>query len=825
MTVSAHSGVYDPLYIKPPKYNLDLELKVLQHKQNTYDANYKHIQGLKQQALNIKFINKEAASKIDEFNKRIAENLDGDYGDLSDSSIANKYVDIFKEFNQTNLVGLYRKEADYRNTLQHINKLKKSKDPMKAGYSKIHEAVYRADLNKYATQSMDDAKDTSVDGYVPFINVAEIFQEASLKVPETETITEQTDPSTGQKFTTIVKGRDQKAVQEILGSLGQQYSDQFKVQSKYQFMAGQASPEFLTQLHTKYNNRIQGARNKVDKAIDDLNKHYRDKEKDDTYYNTAQQLQSTKESFKVLGDITQVKEEQWQDILRQQIGQELINDSTQAYAPQSISQTSDIDPVFKFTKTFSLQAANFDLKKSMFQYEMGQDAIANQLARDKFELDVAKEGLKLKDGELVSSDPTAGGIDTSYDINNPDELKLASTHIKKQAFNYQVASWNPNKGSLKFENTQYYKDLEDKKNNLFSKINQLEQPLSQMPGRVYVPLTENQRIELNELKKQYTEIDSRLKTPNLTYSHLLEEKVKNPRAFNNDPNLRDNPYIIAANEVIRDAEMEGITLTPDLLKERIETTVKDSKSRAFSKQLELEDTKILNESLQEQIENSSLDDQKVINKMIDSAIRSGDATMRLYTGKVFNLQLPDGATTSQKARISQDQLNAKNILVDNTLTGTFDVNGISPKDLAQYKKFEGGAIKMTFSDEFFKGKDEEEFTIQMKAGVSGLPEQVTFDKNNRTVIFYDKDFSPAKVLSKANFKFTGRKHYDKVNGEVNPNVYYQIKSPDLSNGHNEYRVHINVNGQVKKFSINDPAATPQQVEQAVKNIMNQLKSN
>lgn len=719
-------------YIKPPKYNLELELQVLQHKQNTYDKNYKFLQGLKAQALNIQFINEEAKGKVDQFNNDISktfDELDGNFGDLSNNNLAERYIDMFDKFQKTDLVGLYKKETEYVNSLKDINKRKKSKKPGEAGYNPMNEMVYRSDLQEYAALSMEDAKDATVDSYVPYANIGKLQEEALLKVPETETEYETTDAD-GLKTTVNIKGRDPLTSAKISRRINAENAAQLKVQAKYLYISGVLNdPEVLNSQLTQYNNQVLAQRNTLLAQRADLNTRYTGQEKDEAYHNFNQQIENGLASLKTYG-LDDLDEDKTIGIISNNLSSEITEAAVSAYAPQSKSVTTDIDPMFKFEKEFSIKTANLLLSQEKFQHQVNQDAIENQFSK----LDLELKGLKIgKDGSLLTGKDTDGFI-SSYatkdgtTVYTPEEVKMLNEKLTDEVRTVMIQHHSFDKGSLKLEGTKYAEALKVKKQEIQGELNKMryaqESPLYYM--------TSDAPTDAKELLEQLAHIDDLISKP-LTKDIILDKLIDNPSTFSQDPMLSSNVDVLAYNEAIIDLTTGNNKTSKDLVKADIEKRAKELKEDPNSdtslRQVELDRYyKVFTEQLGKIDVNSDN-----FNTQVEGLLKNPNLKHDLYAGKRIDLQ---GKTDVDKYH----QSIAKNMLVDNVIVGentTLNVSGLNPSDLASIELYENGQTKIVLDDAFLQKqkKAERDISIEVKDS-EGLPHVVKLSPVNNQIIFF-----------------------------------------------------------------------------------------
>lgn len=156
---------YTPDVVRPQyeafKYNTDLIGKVLLYKQAAYDDAYKNIQNLRQQALNINFLNEKEQGKIDHFNNQVNEffSKTQEFGDLSDPNISGRYAKIFNIIGKDpELIQRYRQDKKYQQMLMDVENKKNAKDPRKEGFHPINYGNFLSRIQEYSETDLD--KDT-----------------------------------------------------------------------------------------------------------------------------------------------------------------------------------------------------------------------------------------------------------------------------------------------------------------------------------------------------------------------------------------------------------------------------------------------------------------------------------------------------------------------------------------------------------------------------------------------------------------------------------------------------------------------------------------
>lgn len=728
------SNIIAANYIKPPKYDLGLELKVLQHKQNKYDINFDHLQKLKSKALNINFLNKQASGYIDQYNKEIDTNFDsykGQFGDLSDSNLVSKYTDMFKNFTNPALVGLYRKESQYRDTLKDINKRSKSKDPKKAGYHRINELVYRSDLSKYSTQDMDVAMDYSVPEFVPYVDVNKLIADAIDNVPESTRKTISINTKTGEKVTKIIKGKDQASVNTIISGIISENMPQVGINSKYNLLAKYNSPDSKIDLLQRVNQVNQGKRDLVQVEIDKLNNS--GATKDQEFYDSLQILQNKKTSNKIY-DLNSFEEGDILDVITDNFVSNLISGSVSAYAPQSTEVDSELDEVYRFKKELGLKWAKFNLDKELSledlaikketldikKYEAGLPNSINKAAQQvNAEYPLVSSG---QTTDLTTEDITSNGLTPEEYFVDPlwdhiQEVKTASHEFKN--------------GNLNLKDSPILEKYKKELGKLNSKI-VLVNGVHQIDQRT------------TKEKSRAAQLEYFIKDPNLTSEEAINKLKDNPNFFKGIDGLDQNTDILAYKEALVDIQLrdkENRNLkdisTKEIL-EQAELVKQDSRSAAYRS---LEDNRNNLQTYEQFFKNWDNKSEKEQKQEILALANNESNIFRknLWSGNYTELG-GTNKTTKGNTSIVRRLLNDKQLL-----TGKSDLNvaSLENEDFKSIVMLKNGLAKVTFSDRLFtktnlKNRDGE-FKVEMQTSGS-IPEvQKITPENNELWIEVKKN--------------------------------------------------------------------------------------
>ena len=229
MIVSAYTNNLQPAKFDPYVRNTELITQTLLTKQKLYDETYKGIQGLKQQALSINFLNKSQQAKVDRYNTEINDyfsKMGNDLGDLTDPKIATQITSMFERIgSDVELVNNYRKDKKYQDMLRDVEAKKNSKDPAKAGFNSTYYSNFLRRVEEYSNLDMNDpaSKDFVLKPYTEYVDVNKestaLAKSVAIKKFDTEKVL-----NNGYKQVIRREGRDpnevRAAMQEYYTSVG-----------------------------------------------------------------------------------------------------------------------------------------------------------------------------------------------------------------------------------------------------------------------------------------------------------------------------------------------------------------------------------------------------------------------------------------------------------------------------------------------------------------------------------------------------------------------------------------------------------------------------
>jgi len=440
-------------YLVPSKTNLELELKVLQHRQGAYDTGYRAIQNARQKSLNIHFTNQAANGKIKTLNSTIdkqLEEIDGNFGDLSNNNLTNHYLGLFNEYSKNGLPDLYRKEASIRQTRDNLRVMKKSKDPKKAGYSDKHEYVYRKQLEDYAgIDNINDAMGHELPNYVPYKDIVGEMIEMGKKLPWQETTRVSVDAS-GRRTTITEKSKP--GLNRILKQMADENPEQYMIDAQHKWMTEiDGDSQMKQQYINSYNGRVLERKNALQRQKDALKKE--DFETEELYtealMNAQEQINNSTPVDYNISDNDFVDK-----VLLAELRDNHIADMSRSIGPVSSKEEEDLDPVFKF-----YQEMAFDMSKqeSLDNYREATLELSrqdNQLERDKFKYTKTKDLIEAQKeankGTINSSGFTPTGSQSSaskFSFPTTESFVAAANQKANSIMNIFDKPWNL-KGSV-----------------------------------------------------------------------------------------------------------------------------------------------------------------------------------------------------------------------------------------------------------------------------------------------------------------------------------------------------------------------------------------
>lgn len=276
MIVSAYTNNLQPAKFDPYVRNIELIAKTLLTKQQMNDEAFKGIQGLKQQALNIQFINRGQQAKVDDFNNRMNDyfsRMGNEFGDLSDSRVVGQITSMYDEIGRdTNLIGAYQQDRKYQKQLRDVEAKRNSKDPSKAGFHPTNYGNFLRGVSEYADMDLNDPSNA---GFTlePYVDYTDLSKESTAlaKNVVVKKFDEEKILNNGYKQVIRREGRDPNEVhgvsQEYFGGRG---LPQLREEAKSMYYSIKDSPDDKERVFGRYmydrNKRINDLKQRRDEA-------------------------------------------------------------------------------------------------------------------------------------------------------------------------------------------------------------------------------------------------------------------------------------------------------------------------------------------------------------------------------------------------------------------------------------------------------------------------------------------------------------------------------------------------------------------------------
>ena len=410
----------------PDVQNTDLIARVLMHKQKEFDVAYQGVKDLQRQALSVNFINKKEQGRIDEFNQRVNKNFSsGEFGDLSQSNVAEKYYAMFDEIgSDAALIQKHRQDAAYQNMVRDVEGKRQSKDPAKAGFGAINYDNFMSRINEYSQMDLDsaDAQGYVVRPYTDYVDLHKELGDRMKQVPIKKFST--TSVENGYLVTKNYEGRDPDAVrasaEEYLTSRG---VAQLREQAEYTARRAMSDPNFQATIyndHISYNERSKAEiRKELDRIAEELPQL-----KDPAQIKIRADRQAVLESNLSGLELSQKSPDEYfsRDIdevvndITQITLQDSIFNSQQAFGGYSISTKVEPDRTFIEMQKMKQRVQEFNIVETRKQQELAIDAAK-----------VASEGTS---GSGEGSSGGKGGVapGMSYiSSSDPTHINYAST--------------------------------------------------------------------------------------------------------------------------------------------------------------------------------------------------------------------------------------------------------------------------------------------------------------------------------------------------------------------------------------------------------------
>lgn len=390
LSISAFSPEYRS-NVELPTTNFDLVSKVLQYKQNKFDTNFNALQGFKQSALNINFINEERRGEINKLNKDLDDkfsSLNGEFGDLSDNKTFANYYTWFDDIKKnTDLIQAYQEDKKWQTDLGKVQSLKQAKDPVKAGYSSVNEFVFNNRLNEYSKSTKQNKVDFK--GYTPYTDIVGEVTKIYKTLPKKESFKETVLPG-GRIIKEKINGYSYDELKSVLGSMDTNMLEQFSVEAEYNQIRGLKNnpTSYRENLYKGYNESLVKERSNIDTKINEVKqKQALSLEEEKPQYQTVlQQLEQAKIDLS-----TGVKGQEW---FMNTNESNLLGFATQLHAERKVSGIAKglaTTPSIEY-KTDAAYFGNMKLKQSSDQfaanlrYKQSQDLQQNIFKEQELQL-------------------------------------------------------------------------------------------------------------------------------------------------------------------------------------------------------------------------------------------------------------------------------------------------------------------------------------------------------------------------------------------------------------------------------------------------------
>ena len=571
MTISPYqTDIIRPNY-KPFKNNLELISKVLDYKQKTFDSNYKSLQSLKQQALNIDFLNKDRQGQINDYNKRINDHFTkfNDLGDLSNSKVLTGHMDIFNELSgRTDLINDYKHDRRIRTEMSEVQKKANSKNPLKEGFHQMNWEVYRHGVEEYVNST---GELPNVDKYVNYIDYNKGAREVALDVAEEE-ITRFHNDGKGNLIEVTTKQRDPEKVKRAISTyLGTHAQGQLGIEAKWKHLRNKNDISYVTQLLNDSQEQLITQKENLQSQIKQLGNDLTPEN-----LSTKEALQG--EIIKIDKQLHQALEDIDDDTLVSRLSSlhsnNVLGQLTNAFSYKNVSEKLKLDPVWAKVETLKREDKRIGI------------SLANlDLAQQKFELDKQEFGLKKVKAlaELgLNSDGSPVVQNQGITIPIQEDAKKAEKIIDKtidKAFSFKAAQKDIM--ALGLSNA----DLnQDNLGNLRFQIKALENSILKFSGPQIAKSTERD-IKLAQDKKQLIKLRSQLASASQTRNRPKEvwinDLIEDISFYDNVENPAGSLYIEAVKEAINKLRINDQPVTVQSVENTVNELLIDPKSSSF----------------------------------------------------------------------------------------------------------------------------------------------------------------------------------------------------------------------------------------------------
>lgn len=436
-------------YLKPSKYNLELEMQVLQHKQDTYNKTYTHLQNLKRQGLSLNFFSKAGRDRVLSLNEQISKSFSeqgGTFGDLSDVNVTSRYMDLFKGFADPKLIKLYHKEAGIRGQITELNKLRHDKDGASKGYNSVREAVYFHDLQEYSnSETLDESLEKEIPSYTPYVDVAGLVDTEYGELPS-RTLKDFEIGTDGRIINSETEIKDDTLLDRVGDQISMEHLDQFRSDAKYTYIVAKEeykdNPEGMTAFKRDVARQeldyYEPALAATDKALSELEeKEGLTQQQKDTYKmdlttrkNYLNRQIAAYENFPTLSD------NQFIDALANISKNKMLHGLKEGHRIVSSSRTVESDDAFFKRQNLYQNQKKLEAELALSAAKLAGQTLVNQLKQ--LELEEAEEKVTGPTGRVVS-------------VPDPELVKEADKYISERFGEVSLVA------GIKFDNDQRYR--------------------------------------------------------------------------------------------------------------------------------------------------------------------------------------------------------------------------------------------------------------------------------------------------------------------------------------------------------------------------------
>lgn len=665
MIVSAYTNNLQPAKFDPYVRNIELIAKTLLTKQQMNDEAFKGIQNLKQQALNINFINKGQQAKIDDFNNRMNSYFSGmgnEFGDLSDSRVVGQITSMYDEIGRdTNLVNAYQQDRKYQNQLRDVEAKRRSKDPEKAGFHPTNYGNFLRGLEEYSNLDLNDPANS---GYSldPFVDYTDLSKESTTlaKSIVVKKFDEEKILNNGYKQVIRREGRDPDEVratgQEYFGGKG---LPQLREEAKALYYNIQDSPDDKERVFSRYmydkNKRVTDLKSRRDEASLALKENKNPEDNALLIARIDEQVAELNAGPDTYQDFFgRDKRQVIEDMTGQRL-QEAVSNLAQAHGGYATTVKYEADPVYLKYLDLKQRGEQFNANLGLKQLDMQEEH---------------RHNLATESGSESGSGTSGTGGSTTP-------------------------------GSTQF-------------NPFFN-----EEPSTVQPFETRVAQTYGMMEDL--LKKGYASQTNPLKTgiEGRSAEFVGYDLMKNPKALDTNPYYKDSPYLKAYKLVVDNIRGNNAAYLEIMEKEAVDNTDWNQKKMVMKHINEEVERIIKNPKTKREVEisNSAQDVNANMTSMadfMDQARKSPNPnefvanhpTFKIMlTGKV-SLDVKDHTGDDKKLIVRQREAIASSLheALGTNILGTDQVVNIPKEAMTYAQRAFDGTIRVWVKPEIFEGK-------------------------------------------------------------------------------------------------------------------------